>query len=492
MKMLCPNSIGCPGTDDPVSNFSSEEPDREIFTSINWGWDYTNKPPLSGDWSDPPNGNPGNNGCVVISTTVTNQRDADQCSIVAQIECANGEKSEESATQDCDSTPSNPNPPPSSPPSNPPKGPKLFGNEFQRCVVECPNGDKFSYDIPEGKFVAASKSLANSMARSVACREAEKNRICADSFGGGNPCKVFCVGEEANFQYPATSRDGSQVTFTPTGGDLPAGMTIDENGLVTGTPSNVGDTTILSLDICDSNGNCVKRDLCVQVMDIVQDALDDGNVTIAYTTKLTAAGGYSPYTYDLADGSLPDGLQLFPDGTISGTPTVQGTFGFQASVTDHLGNSCVKPLSITINASGGSNKATAVCPSNASIKVVVPAGTYQPVGPYAGYNQQKLNSLAQVQAVNGLQAAGCPMCNLTVQQSNVGDQASSACPVKVTATGYCCPPNDPNGFYVINGPNSWGFGGWGNYCHFTCGGPSGLYQFFSYPDGQFLWSYFYP
>lgn len=57
---------------------------------------------------------------------------------------------------------------------------------------------------------------------------------------------------------------------------------------------------------------------------------------VAYpNTQLQATGGVTPYTWSLANGStLPNGLSLAPDGIISGTPTVTGTFNFSVQVTD--------------------------------------------------------------------------------------------------------------------------------------------------------------
>jgi len=53
------------------------------------------------------------------------------------------------------------------------------------------------------------------------------------------------------------------------------------------------------------------------------------------TTQLQATGGVTPYTWSLANGTtLPTGLSLASDGTISGKPTVTGTFHFSVQVTD--------------------------------------------------------------------------------------------------------------------------------------------------------------
>jgi hypothetical protein len=62
--------------------------------------------------------------------------------------------------------------------------------------------------------------------------------------------------------------------------------------------------------------------------------LPDALVQAFYTTTLQAVGGTAPLTWSVVSGSLPGGLTLLSDGTISGTPTVSGTFAFTAQVTD--------------------------------------------------------------------------------------------------------------------------------------------------------------
>ena len=56
-----------------------------------------------------------------------------------------------------------------------------------------------------------------------------------------------------------------------------------------------------------------------------------------FTKVLTTNGGTAPYSYAITSGGPPDGLVLASDGTISGTPTVVGTFNFSCLVTDSAG-----------------------------------------------------------------------------------------------------------------------------------------------------------
>jgi alpha-tubulin suppressor-like RCC1 family protein len=72
------------------------------------------------------------------------------------------------------------------------------------------------------------------------------------------------------------------------------------------------------------------------------------------TTSLTAVQGTAPYTWQLAGGSLPPGLTLATDGTVSGTPTTVGGTTASVLVTDAAGRAAsgiiaavVRPVAVT-------------------------------------------------------------------------------------------------------------------------------------------------
>jgi Na+/melibiose symporter-like transporter len=63
--------------------------------------------------------------------------------------------------------------------------------------------------------------------------------------------------------------------------------------------------------------------------------ISDGMAGVAYAEELQAAGGSEPYTWSLEAGStLPDGLQLDSEGTLSGTPSSAGDYTFVVEVSD--------------------------------------------------------------------------------------------------------------------------------------------------------------
>jgi len=63
-----------------------------------------------------------------------------------------------------------------------------------------------------------------------------------------------------------------------------------------------------------------------------------GEVGVSYgAVALSATGGVQPYSWSISAGALPDGLNLGADGSVSGTPTTAGHFGFTIQVADNGG-----------------------------------------------------------------------------------------------------------------------------------------------------------
>ena len=77
-------------------------------------------------------------------------------------------------------------------------------------------------------------------------------------------------------------------------------------------------------------------------------ALPTGTAGSAYSFQLAATGGTTPYTYGLADGTLPSGMSLSTAGLLSGTPATTGTWLFTVLVTDAHGVSVTQSFRLVV------------------------------------------------------------------------------------------------------------------------------------------------
>jgi hypothetical protein len=86
-----------------------------------------------------------------------------------------------------------------------------------------------------------------------------------------------------------------------------------------------------------------------QPLGVTTASLDSTTELLPYSETLEATGGRTPYTWTLADGTLPDGLWLDPhSGTITGSATVDGDYQFTVQVEDAIAATAVQPLSIRV------------------------------------------------------------------------------------------------------------------------------------------------
>ncbi|WP_030776619.1 putative Ig domain-containing protein, partial [Streptomyces sp. NRRL F-2664] len=62
--------------------------------------------------------------------------------------------------------------------------------------------------------------------------------------------------------------------------------------------------------------------------------LPNATVGQPYSTTVETAGGTGEAAFTVTGGTLPPGLALAADGTLSGTPTQPGTYTFTVTATD--------------------------------------------------------------------------------------------------------------------------------------------------------------
>jgi FtsP/CotA-like multicopper oxidase with cupredoxin domain len=131
---------------------------------------------------------------------------------------------------------------------------------------------------------------------------------------------------------------------------LPTGLTLSAAGVISGTPS-VSGTSNFAVRVRSSNGSSITKNFSITVttpVRITTTTLAGGFTGSAYNQTLAAAGGTTPYLWNISLGALPTGLTLSTAGAITGTPTAAGSFGFTARVTSANGSVATQAFTITI------------------------------------------------------------------------------------------------------------------------------------------------
>jgi Putative Ig domain len=148
------------------------------------------------------------------------------------------------------------------------------------------------------------------------------------------------------------------VRFKLVDGRLPDGTRLFTQGVSSGGITGVPETAGLfefTLQVRDATGSSDTESFSILIQDalpltVTTEALSSAVVGEFYCCgNLFASGGVPGYSWSLASGQLPPGLELSESpGAITGTPTEAGVFAFVVRVTDSDGTSAERALSITV------------------------------------------------------------------------------------------------------------------------------------------------
>ncbi|MBM3782708.1 MAG: hypothetical protein FJW30_00025 [Acidobacteria bacterium] len=134
-------------------------------------------------------------------------------------------------------------------------------------------------------------------------------------------------------------------------GALPAGLSIDTGGLISGTPT-AAESRTFTVQITDVTGTSAAKTFTITISNLryTGPAILTLFAQEAGRAVLTPEGGTGPYRWTVIAGTLPTGVALSEDGVLSGTPAAAGQTTATIRLTDGGGRTVEFPLAITVNA----------------------------------------------------------------------------------------------------------------------------------------------
>lgn len=142
-------------------------------------------------------------------------------------------------------------------------------------------------------------------------------------------------------------------------GSLPDGLRLDSDRIV-GTPTRSGTYSfrIKVDDSCGTGNQTSQKSFsltvnasCAALSITTASPLNSGTVNQGYSQQLLHSGGQGNLAYTITQGSIPTGLQLSPNGLLSGTTALAGTYNFTVQATDSCpqgGQRATKAFVLTI------------------------------------------------------------------------------------------------------------------------------------------------
>ena len=164
--------------------------------------------------------------------------------------------------------------------------------------------------------------------------QASEVQVSAGSDGNGGIVfngKSGTVYGKVELQDDLTINEGETLTVGKDASlTVPDGKTLTNNGTVT-----------------TEEGGTLTGNITNAPPKITTTSLSEGTVNTAYNQLLAADN--NPTSWSVTNGTLPDGLTLNSDGTITGTPSAVGSSTFTVTATNKDSGSDSKALTLTIN-----------------------------------------------------------------------------------------------------------------------------------------------
>jgi hypothetical protein len=161
--------------------------------------------------------------------------------------------------------------------------------------------------------------------------------------------------ENTGGSFAVTANGDTPITFTVTNGNLPSGMSLTINGTLSGTPAfGTAGTYPITLTASDVHDQTTAQSFSLTVSASPPVFTSSTSTTFAENTAgsfAVTANGDTPLSYT-ETGSLPSGVALASDGTLSGTPAfgTAGSYPITITATDSNSNHTAQSFTLSVGA----------------------------------------------------------------------------------------------------------------------------------------------
>lgn len=257
-------------------------------------------------------------------------------------------------------------------------------NQTQSFCQVC-NGQKFCYTIDAGRICGKTQDQANQIAYALASYLAQQYACGANTrisrffmqlagipINAGTDRNYFALVRPSRAQRPY-SLLGATGSLMANGIDVFSGPAPYLASLV-GTPIAPGNFSV-DIGVADSSGQSLTKTYPVNVLGITNPNISNGIVGTAFGYQLQAAGNVGAVTFQIVQGTTPDGLRMDSTGNITGVPTTAESVNFSVLLSDENSNTCVVPLTMTV---------ASTCPVWANIAWQIPTVAGQQSNSFSG------------------------------------------------------------------------------------------------------------
>lgn len=142
----------------------------------------------------------------------------------------------------------------------------------------------------------------------------------------------------------------AEVTYAVTSGALPGGVSINNDGTLTGIPTEAGTFSFTVTVTADGWITAQKQFTMTVASGFITEDMTGEVGDEFFGAVYSELSLLEDATYSIAEGTLPDGITLDPNGAFTGTPTEAGTFEIviNASVTTTSGSWWSSTTSTTV------------------------------------------------------------------------------------------------------------------------------------------------